>query len=99
MCICICICGVNDTSAQTHKHDRQALLHTHTQTHTHTHTLEPDMYTERILSPYGSESTSPSTGMLSVDLSFLRKRRVATSGCVYVCVCEREREREVCRIQ
>lgn len=43
--------------------------------------LLPDMYTERIFKPYGSESTRPNTGIFRVTFSFLRKMRVATSGC------------------
>ncbi len=32
------------------------------------------MYTERIFSPYGSESTRPSTGIFKVVFSFLRNK-------------------------
>lgn len=35
--------------------------------------VSPFMYTERILRPYGSESTSANTGILSVSFSFLKK--------------------------
>ncbi len=35
--------------------------------------VSPFMYTERIFRPYGSESTSANTGILSVSFSFLRK--------------------------
>ena len=42
--------------------------------------FEPCMYTEMIFSPYGSASTSASTGMRRSRFSLLRNRRVATSG-------------------
>lgn len=34
--------------------------------------FEPLMYTDRILRPYGSESTRPNTGRFSVVCSFFR---------------------------
>ena len=42
--------------------------------------VEMAAYTEKIFSPYGSESTSASTGILSVSLTFFKNIRVATSG-------------------
>ena len=38
------------------------------------------MYTDRIFSPYGSESTRASTGMRSTSRRRRRNRRDATSG-------------------
>jgi len=39
--------------------------------------------TDRIFSPYGSESTSASTGIFSSSRSFLRNSLDATSGCPF----------------